>query len=640
MHVQDAKPPRAPFLEWLMSPFSSLAVVLAVLGADPASAADTFDAHGFDLNAYDDDVRDPLTLNRPGRFHQGDWYVGGLLEYAKAPLVYIVDDEPQTILDNVFAVNTSAGLSVHDFVRLDLSAPLYFSSTGPENVAQGAGLGDIKGSAMISLLRPTSSSEAGGLGIAVIPFGVLPVGRDDAFLGQKGLVGGGHLVGSYEFTKVTLTGSVGMRFNPAFNLENLVGSDVLLSGFGVGYLFDPATSLTLEGNIETPFVAAMESWSAAPSEVLLSVHHRHDNGAHWTVGAATAVTPGAGAALYRLLVGGGFGLTKGDAPIDTDGDGLVDLDDSCPEEPETVNQYADADGCPDELGTLLVSALMDGNSAPGAAVSIEGDAPTAFTSDGSAHPLTDLMPGSSWRAIASFGECWTGEASTEAIAGEAPLVVDMERTLDASVVFEVVDQAGQPIPEAVVTWEADPTGCMPDTPLVLDGGSGRQPVGTGAHRVAVTAPGYSTHTEILDLTPGEEVRVDAQLKPTKIRVTMEEIFILDKIHFETGSAILAGNSFELLDEIATTVLGNPNLGHIEVAGHTDSQGSASGNLTLSQRRAETVMNYIVDRGASAERLSARGYGEEEPIADNETPAGRATNRRVVFTLTDHLKSSE
>ncbi len=87
----------------------------------------------------------------------------------------------------------------------------------------------------------------------------------------------------------------------------------------------------------------------------------------------------------------------------------------------------------------------------------------------------------------------------------------------------------------------------------------------------------------------------------------------------------------MLNEAAATLRLNPDI-VVEVAGHTDSAGSAEYNAWLSDRRADSVRQYLVDRGANSRNLSARGYGEAEPIADNETAQGRARNRRVELRI--------
>jgi OOP family OmpA-OmpF porin len=73
---------------------------------------------------------------------------------------------------------------------------------------------------------------------------------------------------------------------------------------------------------------------------------------------------------------------------------------------------------------------------------------------------------------------------------------------------------------------------------------------------------------------------------------------------------------------------------VRVEGHTDSQGSESYNQALSERRANTVLNYLVSNGIDGDRLSASGFGENSPVADNATAEGRARNRRVDLVVAD------
>ena len=91
-------------------------------------------------------------------------------------------------------------------------------------------------------------------------------------------------------------------------------------------------------------------------------------------------------------------------------------------------------------------------------------------------------------------------------------------------------------------------------------------------------------------------------------------------------------------EIAQSVVDNAelhqSLSRIEVAGHTDSDASEEHNLDLSQRRAEAVVDYLVDKGVERSRLIAKGYGEGSPIDTNETDEGKANNRRVEFNIVE------
>lgn len=106
---------------------------------------------------------------------------------------------------------------------------------------------------------------------------------------------------------------------------------------------------------------------------------------------------------------------------------------------------------------------------------------------------------------------------------------------------------------------------------------------------------------------------------------------LDGVLFEINSAQLSGDSVRRLNQAVETLKLNPDL-KVEVAGHTDSTGAASYNEQMSQRRAEAVRDYLVSNGIGADRLSARGYGESQPVGSNETREGRAENRRVTLRI--------
>ncbi|EPC04322.1 flagellar motor protein MotB [Litchfieldella anticariensis FP35 = DSM 16096] len=106
-----------------------------------------------------------------------------------------------------------------------------------------------------------------------------------------------------------------------------------------------------------------------------------------------------------------------------------------------------------------------------------------------------------------------------------------------------------------------------------------------------------------------------------------ESLILRDVNFEFDSAKLTPQAETVLDEVAERLVANPNV-RVSIDGHTDSVGSAAYNQDLSQRRAQSVVDYLESRGVEQHRMRAQGFGEEQPIATNETDAGRAENRRV------------
>ncbi len=103
------------------------------------------------------------------------------------------------------------------------------------------------------------------------------------------------------------------------------------------------------------------------------------------------------------------------------------------------------------------------------------------------------------------------------------------------------------------------------------------------------------------------------------------------IRFETASDVIDEASHAQLDEIAAIAVRCIDA-RVEIAGHTDDQGTLANNLSLSQRRAESVMAYLVSHGVRLSRLTARGYGEEQPLVPNETADARAINRRIEFNV--------
>lgn len=138
-----------------------------------------------------------------------------------------------------------------------------------------------------------------------------------------------------------------------------------------------------------------------------------------------------------------------------------------------------------------------------------------------------------------------------------------------------------------------------------------------------------------DKCPGTPagVWVDAKGCPASVLDSGSTAWTFNEINFETAKANIQPSSYGILDEIAAALVANPQL-KVAVEGHTDNTGARAFNMNLSQRRAQSVVDYLVKKGVSPDRLSAKGYGPDRPIADNNTRVGRAKNRRVQFVKID------
>jgi outer membrane protein OmpA-like peptidoglycan-associated protein len=119
----------------------------------------------------------------------------------------------------------------------------------------------------------------------------------------------------------------------------------------------------------------------------------------------------------------------------------------------------------------------------------------------------------------------------------------------------------------------------------------------------------------------------------KAEVQQKLSFAAKNIFFETGKDVLKKESNKQLDSVAA-ILQQYEFLRVSIDGHTDNVGSEKSNLDLSNKRASAVMTYLISRGVSATRLSATGYGPYKPLADNNTAAGKAQNRRVEINIKD------
>lgn len=111
-----------------------------------------------------------------------------------------------------------------------------------------------------------------------------------------------------------------------------------------------------------------------------------------------------------------------------------------------------------------------------------------------------------------------------------------------------------------------------------------------------------------------------------------EFMILDAVQFEHGSAKVNPESHSLLDQVALMIKAHPQVGKVRIEGHTDDTGPEDVNQRLSEQRAHSVRQYLINKGVSPKRLSAKGYGESKPLEDGTSDSARKKNRRVQFVV--------
>ena len=264
------------------------------------------------------------------------------------------------------------------------------------------------------------------------------------------------------------------------------------------------------------------------------------------------------------------------SPRDSDHDGIMDDIDVCPNQAEDMDGYQDDDGCPEGDPPVLDAdgdgLLDDEDTCPD-----EAEDPDGFEDDDGCPDLDN----------------------------------DFDTVLDRS------DDC--PLnPEDPDGWQDD-DGC-PDPDNDGDG------IADESDNCPLEAENINQYFDD-DGCPDE--------KPELVQVVREQIVIQEKIQFSSGRATILSASHTVLNSVVQVMNDYPSL-TIRIEGHTDSQGGDSLNQSLSESRAQAVLEYITDQGISSVRMDASGFGETRPIASNRNPDGRAENRRVEFHITGGL----
>ncbi len=149
---------------------------------------------------------------------------------------------------------------------------------------------------------------------------------------------------------------------------------------------------------------------------------------------------------------------------------------------------------------------------------------------------------------------------------------------------------------------------------------------------------YKTHPLKIDTDGGsvsdgaEVTRKTDPLDPEDDVVKIGVPIVLEGINFETGKSNVTPGSAVILEKSLKTLTDNPNI-QVEISGHTDNVGSDASNLRLSQKRADSVREWLISRGVDPNRITAKGYGESKPLTANDTAEGRLRNRRIEFLRT-------
>jgi len=613
------------------------------------------------------------------------------LGYAFNPLVlYAPNDEDRLeraahVIQHRFGGNLVGALSLFEWVELGVDLPVVFAQMGdshtigaPGLTTEGGlaivGLGDLRLMPKVRLLR----GHEHYVDLALILGFTLPTGFPfQQYMGEGFPTLLPELAVSKQFGQIDkrlqglrLAANVGYRARAHTEFFGATLGHELTYRAGVAYDIEPRWQVPLELSASLDGAFGVWPWIASTAQSPLE----GKLGAAYHVWGPLTLFAGAGAGLIAgagvpdLRVFGGVRFVNRNH--DRDEDGVRDEFDGCPDDKEDVDGHQDGDGCPDYDN--------DADGIPDAQDQCRDEAEDKDDfDDQDGCPDTD----NDQDGVLDVDDKCKNDAEDKDEFEDDDGCPDTDNDQDGVLDVEdnckneagVQEAQGCPIADSDGDGVKDDVDQCPDQAEDKDGfededgcpdvDNDQDGVEDAADKCPMAAEdkdGFEDDDGCPDTDNDKDGILDVDdkcpLKPetvngnkdedgcpdrgkTKVVVSKTKIEILEKVYFASGKSRIRPRSFNLLDQVATILRTNPWIKQLRIEGHTDDRGSAESNQKLSQARAEAVKAFLVDAGIEAERLEAKGYGEEKPIESNDTRAGREANRRVTFQIAEGASDS-
>ncbi len=493
------------------------------------------------------------------------------------------------LVDHLIGVDVALAVAPTSWLSIGVTAPVLqavFNTEKTDQVAAALGAGATGaafGDVGIALgFQPLRQGVRGvPLSLAIAPRVVLPTGGRARLVSSGSVDVGLDVAVAARWSHFRFAVNLGFLVDTgAQNYLSIRADDELRWGLGLAVPFaDDQVEVQLEfvgGTVIDPSLRAEIGHGAfyptvTPAEVTLGVHLNPRGGPmHLALGAGPGIGPGFGTPDVRAFLQATIEVPKGSSSggSDPDRDGLAGTDDRCPYDPEDFDDFEDGDGCPDPDNDM--DRVLDRDDE---CPNDPEDADGFEDEDGCPDPDNDRD---------GFND----------LVDRCPNEPEDEDGFD--------DQDGCADPDNDGDHILDVDDACPLDPEVING------------------------IDDADGCPDEGlVRVDRE---------RGEIIILEKVHFETASETIRKVSHPLLRAVYEVFAQYPEIRLVEIQGHTDSRGGDDYNMDLSQRRAGQVREFLVELGVDPGRLSAKGYGETQPLDDRETDDAWSKNRRVQFRI--------
>lgn len=525
---------------------------------------------------------------------------------ARSPLVLRYgatgqEGELAELVSTLGTVNATAWLNVPR-VRLGVDVPLHMVA-GQIDTADYQPIGDVRFVATGEIIE----RDGDGVGLGLQGAVSAPTGAEEVWLGEQRATGSGALLASLGAGPALLTANVGARSGSDARLDDDLQAGARLDyGLGVSYALSQQAGLSAE--LFGQHLLGQDHPYDTPVEALGSV----------------VVRPGGGPFMARIGAGGG--LTRG---IGTPTWRTVAQVSYTPgaDTPRTLSTADTA--AAGQTPTRFVVVTPSGEPIAGASLQIVSGPTDGHyqLADGS---VTEPLPAGSYQVRATAAGHQPQEVTVEVprAAQHAQRITLPAAAETGTLRLTVHDIDDKPVSGWLRLIHEDteirtqvPADGVVDTELPA-----------GSYVAFISADDQRTEERSLQITDDGQTIVEVVLGQGRVRVERQRLVLSDTIHFAFDSATIEPRSYPLLNELAATLAGHPELERILIEGHADERGTKAYNLTLSRQRAQAVRDHLVDLGISASRLTTAGMGEAEPLLPEEDTAAYALNRRVEFHI--------
>ena len=544
-------------------------------------------------------VPSPFVAGSPGL------HVMVLGDYAHNPLVLKTDkgdDKVGSIVSSQLFLHLNPTLALWNRPATNVDVPVALLQDGGDSSATGtvinaptkAQFGDLRAGARLRLVGDYHDMFQLGVGGYVW----FPTGGD-GFVSDKKVRGLPQLLLGGRGDRLVWSFAVGPELRPTQIFANVEQGTMLSWGGGIGFLLGEKRHFQIGPEFSAALTLGDVNKRTSNAEILLDARYRVTDDLELGLGVGPGLTSGIGTPDLRGVAMIAYTPEQKKAIADRDHDGIADVDDACPDVPGVPSDDRSKNGCPEAPKDRDKDGILDQDDA-----------------------CPDVP----------------GVASTDKAKHGCPLPKDRDQD-------GIIDEQDA-CPDVAGIADPDPkkNGCPPPKDTDGDGIPDDKDACVDIKGVATTDPATNGCPPDTD---GDGIRDDKDAcpadkgkpnpNPTKngcprVRVTETEVFILEQVQFDTSKATIKKVSDSLLDNVAGVLKDHPELLKLEVQGHTDTKGVKISNQLLSQARAESVKKALIKRGIAAKRLTSKGYGQDQPIATNDTEEGRTKNRRVQFKI--------